>query len=194
MIARRVAALTLGFFVAAVITGCGATRSAPAAPSPPRVPGEATGGPDMTNVTLPDFTMPLVTGNLSMPNPALTPGAVARKNTSAVCALRDHVSSSPIPTATQDAVYDEYGYRNPEVQSKYDIDYLVPILLGGATTIANMWPASFNGTGFFEKIKLDYVLRDLVCHRTLPLITAQKDLEKNWYVAWLKYVVATGRA
>jgi hypothetical protein len=194
MTARRLAAVALGLCAAAVITGCGAARSAPAAPSPPRVPGEAAGGPDMANVTLPDFTMPLVTGSLSMPNPSLTPGAVSSTSTTVVCSLPDHLNSSPIPTATQDVVYHKYGYTNSQVQAKYDIDYLVPILLGGATTIANMWPASYSGTGFFEKTKLDYILRDLVCHRTLPLVTAQRDLEKNWYVAWLKYVVATGRA
>jgi hypothetical protein len=37
-------------------------------------------------------------------------------------------------------------------------------------------------------------MRDMVCHRELSLRTAQRDLERNWYVAWLKYVVATGRA
>jgi hypothetical protein len=37
-------------------------------------------------------------------------------------------------------------------------------------------------------------MRDMVCHRELSLRTAQRDLEHNWYVAWLKYVVATGRA
>jgi hypothetical protein len=56
-----------------------------------------------------------------------------------------------------------------------------------------MWPAALKGTGFFEKIQLDHVLRDLVCHRTLLLFVAQKDLQRNWYAAWLNFVVSTGR-
>ncbi len=195
MITRRAAAaLTLGLCVTALLTGCGASGHRPAAaPSPPKVPGQAS-GPDLTNVTLPDFTMPLVTGGVSQPRPGLTPGAIATRNTAAVCDLPDHTGNSTIPAATQAAVFQAYGITNPQVQTKYDIDYLVPLFLGGADKTANMWPAALKGTGFFEKIQLDHVLRDLVCHRTLPLVTAQQDLERNWYAAWLRFVVATGRA
>lgn len=193
MTTRRAAALALGLCVALLATGCGSGGHRPAAvPSPPKVPGQAS-GPDLTNVTLPDFSMPLVTGGVSQPRRALTPGGVATKKTAAVCAMSDHAGSSIIPVTTQAAVYKEYGYTSPQAQSKYEIDYLVPLFLGGANTAANMWPAALKGTGFFEKIQLDHVLRDLVCHRTLPLFVAQKDLERNWYAAWLKFVVSTGR-
>ena len=193
MTTRRAAGVALGLAVALLVTGCGGGHRPAALPSPPKVPGQAS-GPDLANVVLPDFTMPLVTGGVSQPRRGLTPGAIATRNTGVVCALPDHVASSMIPVATQAAVYKEYGYINPQVQSKYEIDYLVPIFLGGANTTANMWPAALKGTGFFEKIQLDHMLRDMVCHRTLPLFVAQKDLERNWYAAWLKFVVASGRA
>lgn len=189
---RPVATLAFAVCIAVVTAGCG-SRSAPAAaPTPPKVPGQAT-GPDLANVTLPDFTMPLVTGGVSMPNAKLTPGAIATTNTTEVCRQPDHLASSMIPPATQQEVFTEYRITNPAVQSKYDIDYLVPILLGGAPTTANMWPAALEGTGFFEKAQLDHVMRDLVCRREISLRAAQRSLERNWYVAWLKYVVATGR-
>lgn len=193
MTARRVAAAVFALAMAAVITGCGSGNTPAAAPPPPKVPGQAS-GPDLTNVTLPNFTMPLVTGGVSMPNPALTPGAVATTDTTNVCLLPDHLANAAISPATQQQVFTAYRIKNPVVQAKYDIDYLVPIGLGGATTTANMWPAALKGTGFFEKDQLDHVMRDMVCHREISLRTAQRDLEKNWYVAWLKYVVATGRA
>jgi hypothetical protein len=191
--ARGVAALVLAVFMAMVVAGCGSHATPAAAPTPPKVPGQAT-GPDLSNVTLPNFSMPLVIGGVSMPNPKLTPGAVATTDTTKVCVLPDHLPSTVIPPATEQEVFTEYRIRNPVVQAKYDIDYLVPIQLGGATTTQNMWPAAFKGTGFFEKVQLDHVLRDRVCHRELSLRTAQRDLEHNWYVAWLKYVVATGHA
>jgi hypothetical protein len=194
VITRRAAALALGLCATVLLAGCGGGHPPAAAPpSPPKVPGQAS-GPDLANVTLPDFSMPLVLGGVSLPRRSLTPGAIATRNTAAVCAMPDHVGNSVIPVATQAAVYQEYGLTNPQVQSKYQIDYLVPIYLGGADTTANMWPAAFKGTGFFEKVQLDHVLRDLVCHRSLQLVTAQKDLERNWYTAWLRFVVATGRA
>jgi hypothetical protein len=51
-------------------------------------------------------------------------------------------------------------------------------------------PAALRGTGFYEKVQTDHVLRDLVCRRAISLVQAQHDLEKNWYAAWLTYVVA----
>jgi hypothetical protein len=178
--------------VVVVVTGC--SRSTPAAaPAPPKVPGQAS-GPDLANVTLPNFSMPLVTGGVSMPNTKLTPGAVATTDTTKVCLLPDHLATTAISPTVQQQVFTAYRIKNPVVQAKYDIDYLVPIGLGGAPTTANMWPAALKGTGFFEKDQLDHVMRDMVCHRQLSLRTAQRDLEHNWYVAWLKYVVATGRA
>jgi hypothetical protein len=179
--------------MAAVVTGCSSHSTPRAAPRPPAVPGQAS-GPDLTGVTLPNFTMPLVTGGLSMPNPRLTPGAVATTNTTQVCVLPDHQPPVEIPPATQLQIFTEYRITNPAVQTKYDIDYLVPIGLGGSTSTRNMWPAALKGTGFFEKIQLDHVMRDMVCRREISLRRAQHDLEQNWYAAWLKYVVATGRA
>jgi hypothetical protein len=37
------------------------------------------------------------------------------------------------------------------------------------------------------------VLRDMVCRDVLSLAQAQHALETDWYAAWLRYVVATGR-
>jgi hypothetical protein len=70
----------------------------------------------------------------------------------------------------------------------------VPYDLGGATTQANIWPAAIRGTGFYQKTQTDYILRQLVCRRSISLVTAQKALATNWYVAWLRYVVAGGHA
>src|SRR6202046_4284690 len=133
-------------------------------------PGPAqASGPDLANVTLPNFSMPLVTGGVSMPNTKLTPGAVATTDTTKVCLLSDHSATTAISPTAQQQVCTSYMIRNPVVQAKSDIDYLVPIGLGGATTTANMWPAALKGTGFFEKDQLDHVMRDMGCHRQHPL-------------------------
>jgi hypothetical protein len=57
---------------------------------------------------------------------------------------------------------------------------------------ANIWPAPTQGTGFYQKIQLDHILRDMVYGRAITLAQAQHALEMDWYKAWLKYVVATG--
>jgi hypothetical protein len=57
---------------------------------------------------------------------------------------------------------------------------------------ANIWPAPTQGTGFYQKIQLDHILRDMVYGRAITLAQAQHALEMDWYKAWLKYVVSTG--
>jgi hypothetical protein len=195
MTARRAAALALGLCVAMVVTGCGAAGNGPAAaPAPPRVPGEATAGPDLTGVKLPNFTMPMIRGKVSRPNHQLTPGSVVSTDTAALCAMSKAAARAAIPFTTQTAVYTQYGYSDPAVQRKYSIDYLVPVDLGGDTTTANLWPAAIRGTGFFQKNQLDHILYDMVCRRTITITAAQGALERDWYAAWLQYVVATGHA
>jgi hypothetical protein len=178
--------------LALLIGGCGAAKHRMAAVRrPPVVPGEATAGPDLTGVKLPNFIMPLTNGPVSRPKPSLTPGAVAITNTATICTMSPH-ARVPIPFGLQTAVYNAYGYTTPAQQHKYILDYLIPIDLGGAPVATNIWPASTRGTGFYQKVQLDHILHDMVCGRAITLGHAQHALERDWYAAWLKYVVATG--
>jgi len=187
------AAAALAACLVLAICGCGGpARHAAAAPQPPVVPGQATGGPDLAGVQLPDFTMPLIKGPVSMPRPALTPGAVTTTDANVVCNLSPRAKAPSMPFALQTAVFDEYGYTTPSAQHKYILDYLVPYDLGGAAVQANIWPAAIRGTGFYQKIQTDHILREMVCRRTITLAQAQRALETNWYAAWLRYVIATG--
>jgi hypothetical protein len=175
-----------------IVAACGGQAWHGAAlPRPPVIPGEITAGPDLTGVQLPNFVMPLISGGVSVPKRALTPGAVTTTDTNTVClSIRSANPRISLPMRT--SIYASYGYSNPAIQKKYVLDFLVPVSLGGAETAANIWPVAIRGTGFFQKAQLDHILKDLVCRRYLTLATAQHALETNWYVAWLKYVVATG--
>jgi hypothetical protein len=174
-------------------TACSAQpRHVQATPQPPKVPGQVTSAPDLSGVNLPNFIMPLIDGGVSFPRKALTPGAVTTTDTNTVCNLPPSATSQTIPLSLQSAVFEAYGYSNPHTQNKYILTFVVPLSLGGAMTQANIWPAAVQGTGFFELVQLDHILKDQVCRRFLTLRQAQRALESNWYVAWLKYVVATG--
>jgi hypothetical protein len=186
----RIAALALG--CALVVAACGSPRHHAAASSkPPVVPGQVTAGPDLSGVQLPNFVMPLISGGVSVPKKALTPGAVTTTNTTEVCNRTPAENSESVPVGLEDEVFSEYRI-GPSQQSRYLLDLLVPISLGGAMTLSNIWPATIEGTGFVQKAQLNHILKDDVCHRFLTLRQAQRALETNWYVAWLKYVVATG--
>lgn len=178
--------------LAALVSGCGGARPAAAPAQPPVVPGETTQGPDLSGVQLPNFVMPLIHGGVSYPNPKLTPGAVTTTDANGVCNMRPHESVPAISAAIQTAVYTEYGKTSQAAEHKYILDWLVPYNLGGADVKANIWPADVEGTGFYEKVQTDDILRQMVCRRELTLAQAQQQLETNWYSAWLRYVVATG--
>lgn len=181
--------------LAGTLLGCGGGGggAAATAAAAPAVPGESTAPPDLTGVQLPDFVMPAIKGGVSRPNRKLTPGSVVTTDANTVCDTSD--SSNAVSVTLQTAVMQEYGYGAlPQDQHKYILDYLIPIDLGGAATEANVWPAATRGAGFYQKVQTDHILRELVCRRSLSLTAAQDALEKDWYAAWLRYVVATGAA
>jgi hypothetical protein len=176
----------LGAILAAliVISGCGGMHSGAAATQPPAVPGEVTAGPD--------FVMPIIHGGISLPERTLTPGAVTTTDANHVCEVQPHSTVPQLTTTLQTAIYAAYGDTSPAALHKHTLDWLVPYNLGGAGVKANVWPAATAGTGFYQKIQTDDILRQLVCRRQLTLAQAQTALETNWYSAWLRYVVATG--
>jgi hypothetical protein len=187
------AAIGLSICIALLAGGCASAGSpARVVAQPPVVPGQDTSGPGLTGANLP-AVVPNVSGAVSRPNLALTPGATATTDTTTVCSQPRHLSSQNIPSATQVAIYREYGYTTPAKQHKYGLDYLIPPDLGGAAVAANLWPAALRGIGYYQKHQLDRVLHDLVCHRSVPLVAAQLQIRANWYVTWLKYVVTAGR-
>jgi hypothetical protein len=175
-----------------LVAGCsGSGNQNTQATQAPTVPGQATAGPNLTGVQLPNFQMLLTNGGVSLPNAALTPGDVTTTDANVTCALPTHGVEQGIAPAERTAIYDKY-HLAPAKQRKYVLDYLVPLDLGGTRGAANVWPAALRGTGFYEKVQTDHIMRDLVCRRAITLVQAQHDLEKDWYAAWLTYVVAAG--
>jgi len=130
-------------------------------------------------------------GKVSRPDRDLTPGAVALRDPNKVCAspLRQH-SHVPKPISSQ--VFAEYGLYPPPLgnaTSYYELDYLVPLALGGSTDASNVWPASISGIGFSQKQQLTTRLRQLVCQSKLTLKFVQHQIEVDWYPLWVTYVL-----
>jgi hypothetical protein len=188
---RGLTGLAAALTLTGLIAGCSASGNQNGqAAKAPAVPGQATAGPDLTGVRFPNFQVLLTSGGVSLPNSALTPGDVTTTDANVTCALPTHGVEQAIPLAERTAIYGEYHLSARSKQRKYVLDYLVPPDLGGTPVEANIWPAALRGTGFYEKVQTDHVIRNLVCRRAISLVQAQHDLEKDWYAAWLTYVVA----
>ncbi len=152
-----------------LVAGCATSASDPSAryfstkpvtSSPPARPDEGSTEPVVPGATA---------SPVARPNPGLTPGVVAVRDPNVVC-------EQPMRVRTQTR-YTDYG-----------LDYLVPLNLGGAPEMANLWPVPVNDVGFHEKARLNYKLRLVVCRGELPLDEAQQQIAKDWYSLWSRYV------
>ena len=95
-----------------------------------------------------------------------------------------------IPYSQRLQVLSDYGIP-ADRYADYGLDYLVPLQLGGAAVIENIWPAAVSGVGFHEKEQLNYRMRLLVCQGSMPLGDAQKEIATDWYSLWVKYATAS---
>jgi hypothetical protein len=124
-----------------------------------------------------------------LPDPHLTPGAVATTDTSTVC-HRSTRTIRPLLSYTEDLKrrqIAEYGYADRRL-SDYQEDHLVPLELGGAPSDPrNLWPQPRHTTpGAAEKDDLERLLHHRVCAGQISLVDAQRQIASNWYDLWVR--------
>ncbi len=124
---------------------------------------------------------------VTVPNPALTPGATVLLSDRQICG-QTSVKNKLVPVAMRRQVFAEYGIGAVE-PGAYEVDYLITPALGGADDIRNLWPESRGSTVWNAQVKdaLEDHLRDLVCDGQLDLATAQREIAGNWIEAYKKY-------
>jgi len=190
--------------LALTLAACGATReaeptAATSTASTAAARGEATPGttPTVTPTIVvasrsttgdaPASATPLglrapagVRAGVAMPSPDRTPGLARPLGTAEVCALP--AAEPEVPPALQQQAFNAYGIAPA---ATYQVDRLIPALLGGSDEIANLWPQPATPTpGSREKDRLEVALRDLVCSGALDLPTAQREVARDWYSAY----------
>jgi hypothetical protein len=121
----------------------------------------------------------------SLPDPALTSGAtnqnVTQENISETICVPGYTKTVPKVSATTKAsVYASYKISN-ENRSKYVIDNLIPISLGGGNAVENLWAQVKNGgKGAQAKDKIENKLASWVCNGTTTLADAQTAIATDW--------------
>lgn len=173
--------------VMALIGAACSSSSDPSAPYFPKTkPVAVTPAPVDPALSVP--TAPLVTafGDVDRPNPRVTPGAVSVHDVATVCGDPKRLVHPTIPASWDVTIFNSYNIAVKD-QGKYRFDYLVPLQLGGAFSISNIWPMTLRAIGFREKQKLNARLRTAVCQGTIPLDQAQHDIVADWYLLFEKY-------
>jgi hypothetical protein len=123
------------------------------------------------------------------PNARLTPGETRPISLSEVCSNpQAEVVVRHISLETQQKVLAAYGLKGIKA-GEFEVDYLITPDLGGAETVRNLWPQPYSAR-WNAKVKdeLEQRLHDLVCAGKLDLQTAQRDIARDWIVAYKKYM------
>lgn len=124
-----------------------------------------------------------------LPDSVLTPGAVATADTHVVC-HRTTKTVRHTTEATKAHVYASYGIRSRR-PGQYEVDHLIPLELGGADTVTNLWPQpAAPKPGFHEKDILENRLHALACAGAIPLDSAQRWIARDWSDAFGRLIGA----
>jgi hypothetical protein len=111
-----------------------------------------------------------------LPNPKLTPGRIAERD-------KDR---GGVTLAMEKKVFSRYRLPWPR-RAEFKIDHLIPVELGGADTIDNLWPQSLRTKpyGADRKELLTEVLLERIRAGRMTIAQAQEQLRKDWIDAFV---------
>jgi hypothetical protein len=122
----------------------------------------------------------------TLPEPALTPGAVTQLTTAELC---NGVRPSRLVTDdVRQQVVRAYGMEQVSTAA-YELDALVTPELGGSTDPANLWPQRYHSPVWNARVKdeLERLLPEMVCRQEITLAQAQQEIASDWIAAYKRY-------
>lgn len=135
---------------------------------------------------------PPVAARAVRPDPLLTPGIVSDGSAEDVCRAGYARQARNVPQSERRAVFAEYKVV-PLLGERFEIDHLVPLELGGANSINNLWPQPMAGAWTAgEKDRLENALHRDVCTGQTPLGVAQEAIRRDWIGAYRQRFGAGG--
>ena len=114
-----------------------------------------------------------------LPNPKLTPGRVATSD-------KDRLG---VTVDMEQKVFARY--RLPWARrAAYKIDHLIPLELGGADTIDNLWPQRLRARPYGPERKelLAAILLQRIARKQMTLEQAQEQISKDWIDAFIDHL------
>ena len=112
-----------------------------------------------------------------LPDPRLTPGKVAAGS-------RDRTGVSDV---MREKVFARY--KIPRIrQVQFKIDHLIPLELGGADSIENLWPQNLSVRPYNpnRKQQLTLCLLVLISEGKITLAQAQKEMREDWISSFVE--------
>jgi hypothetical protein len=125
------------------------------------------------------FTVNVRAQEALVPNPKLTPGRVAQRDK----------DKRGVTVTMEQKVFARY--RLPwSRRAEFKIDHLIPVELGGADTIDNLWPQSVRAKpyGADRKELLTEVLLQRIARGQITLAQAQEQISGDWIDAFIDHL------
>jgi hypothetical protein len=118
-------------------------------------------------------------GDPMLPDGKLTPGKVARR----------HADRKGVSESMERKVFARYGIPWTR-RAEFKIDHLVPIELGGADDMDNLWPQSLNVRPYNagRKEQLTQRLLALIAEGRMSLAQAQEEIRQDWISAFVNHL------
>ena len=151
----------------------------------------------LASVTLPPrgicHSRAVSTGEL-LPDPGCTPGAINPTLTEAVLknpafrtgCVRNDATSEKDKATTYKWYQIKHPHKNQGPTQTCELDHLIPLYLGGADTLDNIWPqcgpsgVHLDDRFFKEKDKVELYLGQQVRQGKMDLATAQRGIAEDW--------------
>jgi hypothetical protein len=124
-----------------------------------------------------------------LPDPVLTPGAVATTDTALVCQKGYTERARVVPRSRLNKVYQNYGVEKSKCRGGCKIDHLIPLAVGGSNDIENLWPHEYRAEWtVYEKTRLEVRLRKEVCNaKSITIQEAQACFRDDWTRCHARY-------
>jgi hypothetical protein len=130
---------------------------------------------------------------IAYPDPVLTPGAIRSTDRDEICST-DTRSLRRGSRARSDLIYGRYGIARSD-RMQFTIDHLVPLEIGGADVVENLWPEPRRSlAGEWDDTRKDQLERRLailVCAGKLDVREAQKAIAEDWATVYGQLVGAS---
>lgn len=118
-------------------------------------------------------------GEDMLPNRKLTPGKVARKD-------KDRHG---VTEEMERRVFDRYHipWRR---RLEFKLDHLIPVELGGADAVENLWPQSFYTRPYNAQRKelLTQILLARIAAGKMTLAKAQEEISEDWIACFVEHL------
>ena len=126
---------------------------------------------------------------IAFPDPTLTPGAIRTTDAIAICSTGTsqfrHWSRE-----RSDLIFERYHIARQD-RMAYTLDHLIPLEIGGADVIENLWPEPRRSlAGEWDDMRKDQLerwLNILVCSGQLDAHEAQREIAEDWVDTYKKF-------